>query len=351
MEEHLEISAGIIISAQIPSKLVLAKFDPFFDKMKISIVIPLYNKEKSILRAINSVLNQSEQDFELIVVNDGSTDQSAALVAAKISDNKKIRLFDQENSGASAARNRGVAEAQSDLIAFLDADDEWLPDFIKTILDLRAQFPEGNVFGTLYFFQDQIGRKFLPKTAALFENDARCVLKDFLKFLRIGLPFNSSSFAVSKTAFREIGGFPVGIKYREDVDLWIRLSLKHKIVYCNKPLAIYHQEAENRACELFDYIIDEHYPAKNLARLLRNKEIPEHLKQSAIEYVAKYYLAHARYCLYHGNADKAREYLRVCSGTKIYLINWGLLYVCACIPPLFLHSLIRMKNKIQGTAS
>jgi glycosyltransferase involved in cell wall biosynthesis len=315
----------------------------FLDKMKTSVVIPLYNKEKSILRAINSVLHQSEQDFELIVVNDGSSDQSAALVA-NLSDHKKIRLINQDNAGVSAARNRGIIEAKSELIAFLDADDEWHPDFLKTILEMKSQFPDGSVFSTLYSVQEQTGELTLPNVAPFFESGYRGFIENYLNVIRSVLPFDSSSFAVTKKAFQEIGGFPVGINFGEDVDTFIRLSMRHKIVYINKSLAIYHCDAENRAGDLYYPSMNEYYPVKNLVQMVRAGEIPKHLRQSAIEYIAKSQLSLANSHLYYGNPRQARELIHSCSGTKIFFKKWIVLYLYTFIPPDILMLLIKIKN-------
>lgn len=316
----------------------------------ISVVIPLYNKERSILRTINSVLNQSEQNFELIIINDGSTDQSSAIVAT-ISDNQKIRLINQGNAGASAARNRGIKEAQSTLISFLDADDEWHPDFLKTILELKSEFPDGNVFGTRYSIRRVMGDDISPNMAAFFESESRGLIENYLELIHDILPFNNSSFAVTKKAIEDIGGFPVGVNYGEDVDTWIRLSLKYKMVYVNKSLAVYHHDAENRVCDLHYPSMKEYYPVKNLFQLLRKGEIPPRFRQPAIEYIAKYQLKLANAYLYQDNATQALKLIRSCSGTKRYFGKWIVLYVCAFLPRTFLKLLIKIKNILNGWTS
>ena len=96
----------------------------------ISVVIPLYNKEKQVAHTLQSVLRQTFQDFEIVIVDDGSTDHSVEEVE-KVRDTR-IRLVHQQNAGVSAARNRGISEAKYDLIAFLDADDEWKPEYLET---------------------------------------------------------------------------------------------------------------------------------------------------------------------------------------------------------------------------
>ena len=113
-----------------------------------SIVIPLYNKEKYIARAIKSVLAQTYQEFEIIVINDGCTDNSANEVA--MFDDDRIKIINQVNAGVSAARNRGILEAKQSFIAFLDADDEWYPDYLESIANLQGAYPECQVFATSY---------------------------------------------------------------------------------------------------------------------------------------------------------------------------------------------------------
>jgi hypothetical protein len=184
----------------------------------------------------------------------------------------------------------------------------------------------------------------LPKTAHLFETGYRGVLENFLEIIRIGLPFNSSTFAVAKKAIDEIGGFPMGIKFGEDVDLWIRLSLKHKIAYMNRSLAIYHQDAENRACDLYYPLMDEYFPVKTVIQMLKNREVPNHQRQPALEYIAKSQLELANSYLHYGNMTEVRKIIHTCSGTRIYIKKWFFLYLCSFIPPLVLRFMIKGKN-------
>ena len=114
----------------------------------ISIVIPLFNKASHIKDTIESVLAQSYQNFELIIVNDGSTDNGPKIVR-EIKE-PRILVIDQANAGVSAARNRGIDAAKGDLIAFLDADDLWNPDFLSAIMRLYQRFPWAGLYATAY---------------------------------------------------------------------------------------------------------------------------------------------------------------------------------------------------------
>ena len=130
--------------------------------MKISVVIPLYNKARYVVRAVNSVLSQSYNDFELIIVNDGSTDGGERLIS-DIKD-PRLHLVNQSNAGVSAARNRGINEAAADHIAFLDADDEWKKGFLESMLNLHSKHPNAGLFASAYeiFFPKIEKKKLLP---------------------------------------------------------------------------------------------------------------------------------------------------------------------------------------------
>ena len=106
--------------------------------VRVSVIIPLYNKAPYVRRALDSVAAQTFTDFEVIVVDDGSTDGGAELVAAY--GDSRVRLLRQANAGPGAARNRGIAEARGDILAFLDADDVWLPVFLEESMRLLDRY-------------------------------------------------------------------------------------------------------------------------------------------------------------------------------------------------------------------
>lgn len=204
----------------------------------VSIVIPLYNKERDVGRAISSVLAQSFHDFELIVINDGSTDGSVGVV--RHFDDPRIRLIDQANAGVSAARNRGVVEAQSGLVAFLDADDEWLPGFLATIVRLRDRFPDAGVLATGYRVRDTAGFERNALVRGLPEPQWEGILDDYFAVAaRSEPPICSSSVAVQKGVLGEIGGFPSGVPSGEDLLTWARLAVATPIAYSVEPKAVF----------------------------------------------------------------------------------------------------------------
>ncbi len=215
----------------------------------ISVVIPLYNKEPHVKRAISSVLNQTIQDFEIIVVNDGSTDKSADMV--KSFSDVRIRLINQKNAGVSVARNRGINEAKSELIAFLDSDDEWMPNYLETILRLREKYPDAGLYATslktefvdnVLMDKDERLRKLIPDEGLIL-NYFKVNLKD-ISHKDI---FYTSSVTVPKKVFSELGGFQTGFWWGEDIDMWGRIALKYPIAYSSQVCAIYYQNVVNSA--------------------------------------------------------------------------------------------------------
>lgn len=204
-----------------------------------SVVIPLYNKEQTIERAIRSVLNQTVQDFEIIVVNDGSTDSGLQVVEA-IGDTR-ISVINQENGGVSSARNRGITEATYDLIAFLDADDEWESGFLWTILKLRYKYSQCSVFATRYIIRYQLGKERLAALKGIPDTSWEGILEDYFQLAsQSDPPLCSSAVAVTKQAIVSVGGFPRGVAVGEDLLTWARLALRFSIAYSAYPHSIFH---------------------------------------------------------------------------------------------------------------
>jgi glycosyltransferase involved in cell wall biosynthesis len=210
--------------------------------MKISVVIPLYNKRDTIMRALESVFNQTIQPDEIVVVNDGSTDGSKKIVAEL--NHPLVKLICQPNSGVSAARNRGISEAKCDWIAFLDADDEWLPEFLETIDSLYEMFPHSCVLATTYFIQNHYGQRRNAIIKKLPYKGDKGFLSNYFEVAECSEPpINSSAVVTKKDSLNAIGGFPTGIKSGEDLLTWARLAAKYRIAYSNNPLSVFVQKA------------------------------------------------------------------------------------------------------------
>lgn len=213
--------------------------------MFFSVVIPLYNKERQIADTLRSVFAQTCADYEIIVVDDGSTDGSAAVVESL--HDPRIRLIRQANAGVSAARNLGIAEARGEYIALLDADDEWCPEYLATIAALIRKYPQCDVFATNYSHVDSNGKTFPTILRKLpFDGDDGILYNYFEVASVSSPPICSICITALKEVFQSVGGFPLGIKSGEDLLTWARLAARYKIAYSKKPLAVFKVEGYDR---------------------------------------------------------------------------------------------------------
>lgn len=195
----------------------------------ISVIIPLYNKEHFIKDTIDSVLSQSYDNFELIIVNDGSTDNSVNIIAEF--DDPRINLINQNNLGVSAARNHGLKIAKGDYITFLDADDTWRSGFLKAMFELAQQYPHESVFGAA---QENRPITTLPPGVT--------VVNDFCSYFYC---FCTGSLFFKKEVFENVGFFRQSIQIGEDFDMWLRIACKYNYVYLNEPYLIHPIVTEN----------------------------------------------------------------------------------------------------------
>lgn len=227
------------------------------EQIRFSVIIPLYNKADYILNAVESVLAQTFPFFELIIVNDGSTDDSLLRVQ-QIRDSR-LKVIDQPNRGVSAARNKGVSMALSQYITFLDADDWWHADYLLEMSRLICAFPEAKIYGCQYFWVKN-GK---IKGAINHESAGFMGYIDYCKAYTYAwwMPLHSNSTVIRKAIYDEMGGFKTNLKFGEDFDLWIRIVLKYKVAYLNQPLAYYNQNvvAKDRALGEKCWKKEEHF--------------------------------------------------------------------------------------------
>lgn len=206
----------------------------------ISVIIPLYNKEGSIAQALDSVMAQECQDFEVIVVDDGSTDGGAAVVENY--GDSRIRLVRQDNAGVSAARNKGIEEARGEYVAFLDADDVWLPGFLSEIVALQKEFPQCRAQATNYVFNSN-GVKSPTILRKIPFGGERGVLVNYFEVASCSHPpVWTSAVCIERRLLQEIGGFPVGIKSGEDLLTWARVAVRTDWAYSVRAMAQFNVE-------------------------------------------------------------------------------------------------------------
>lgn len=206
-----------------------------------SVIIPLFNKEKSITSTVESVLNQTYKYFELIIIDDGSTDNSLELVQSF--QDQRIRIVSRPNGGVSSARNFGVSMAKFDIIVFLDADDLWLPEALTEFVFLMAEFPDVDIYAAGFTIREN----------AYFKGDKRYKVEDYfyhssISFAKKGSPLLiTGSVALRKDCFINIGGYNIGYTRGEDLDLWHRMAMRYSIAKSDNIILYYRQDSENRA--------------------------------------------------------------------------------------------------------
>lgn len=241
----------------------------------ISIVIPLYNKELYIADTIKSILNQSYREYEVIVVNDGSHDRGPEIVES-FSDHR-IKLINKINGGVSSARNVGINHANYNFIAFLDADDEWLPNHLEEINNLIMNYADiGDVFVTNFARKYSNGSLKFNRDSDDLKTGIIC---DYFKIVLQKALIHTSCVCVSKNALLDVKGFDERLSRGEDLDLWIRLARKYKIAYSSVVTEYYLQEAVNNSKRKFDieksfaYHIDSNSFQSREDKLLNNRII------------------------------------------------------------------------------
>jgi glycosyltransferase involved in cell wall biosynthesis len=199
----------------------------------ISVIIPTYNAERTILETIKSVQQQTFPDFEIIVINDGSTDKTIELLQ-NIKDNR-LKIFSYENSGLSVARNRGITNASGKYLAFLDADDLWTLDKLELQLAVLQQHPDAGVAYSWTYFMDEQGKSSIPGVSIFFEGDvqANLLVNNFIA--------SGSNPLILREAIESTGEFDPTLKSCEDWDYWLRLAAHWHFVVVPKHQIFYRQ--------------------------------------------------------------------------------------------------------------
>jgi hypothetical protein len=216
--------------------------------MKVSVVIPLYNKAAYIQRALDSIRRQTLADFEVLVIDDGSTDAGPDLVAA--AGDPRIRLIRQANAGPGAARNRGIAEATAPYVAFLDGDDEWLPTFLEeslAVLD-RPGAQAACVTSGFAYFPSGRSAELMWRRRGLRDGTYRLAPGMSPRFVSHLLAFLTAQGTVIRTeVLRRWGGFYSRGRclFGEDSYLWLKVLLNETVAVNLRPLWRYHTEASD----------------------------------------------------------------------------------------------------------
>lgn len=297
-----------------------------------SIVIPLYNKANYIENTLRSVLSQTFTDYEIIVINDGSTDNSVIKVLEF--NDSRIQLYNQKNQGVSVARNLGIEKSAGTLIAFLDADDYWFPNHLEELANLYHDFPNCGIYCSRYKIKNTKNHFQTPHYNGI-SSSFNGIVKDYFFS---NSPFRitwTSCLAIPKEILEKVGGFSSAVTNGQDLELWTKIGIEHQVAITNIITAIYNYDIPNSL-------------AKNNIGLMRlmdfeqfkiaeqkNHSLKKFLDLYRIEYGFRYYT--------FGYRDKADFYLKDVDkhnlGLKIrFLLN---------LPPLSLLFFLKLKNYLK----
>jgi glycosyltransferase involved in cell wall biosynthesis len=276
----------------------------------VSVAIPLYNKAPYIAATVRSALAQSFADFEIIVVDDGSTDHGAGQLR-DLADGRLVTVW-QENSGVSAARNRAMREGRARYVAFLDADDLWHPDHLAHLMELAGRFPNAVLLGNAFA---AVTKSDVPSAAPVLPVNYRLVEDYFAECVSSHAPLHTSSCMVLRARALALGGFPVGSYCGEDLALWIRLAADAPVAVSNFIGCHYRRGIDSLSWNP-SYRNAPDISMRALEEILERPAWPPHRKVAVREYHSRLALAHCLDCLRAGEREQAREYLRLASGSR-----------------------------------
>ena len=270
--------------------------------MKISVIIPTFNRLDLLKRAIDSVLNQSIKPYDIIVVDDGSTDDTSEMIQQKY---KSINLIQQKNSGVSAARNNGIKNAQGDWIALLDSDDEWGENKLEEQVNNLTDNPKYEFCHTNEIWIRngiRVNQKKRHKKYGGFIFD-KC-----LDICRI----SPSSVLFNKNILNHVGWFDEKLPVCEDYDLWLRITADYEILFIDKPLIVKYGGHNDQLSNSVEAI--ERFRIKALQSLLENSDLSKNNRIHAIEMIIKklnIYLKGLVKRKKHDEAKKVAEKIKV----------------------------------------
>ena len=268
---------------------------PFF-----SIIIPLYNKAEFIRETVGYVLEQTFSDFEIVIVDDGSTDDGLT----KISDLKDLRIksFRQKNQGVSVARNKAMEIATGEYYCFLDGDDEWTPNHLESLYNAIQMFPNAGMYCGRY--KTKVGRThFVDCHISHISDDYEGYVQDFFESSFVNRVALTSAVCIKKEVFAEVGGFDKNISSGQDLDYWIRIALIFPVVICKEVTLIYNYLPDNKSLSKTK-IINKTLP--DFSKFANEEKARPNLKK----FLDIYRIEYAMHFHISGNAQKKEFYLK-----------------------------------------
>jgi glycosyltransferase involved in cell wall biosynthesis len=306
----------------------------------VSVAIPLYNKAPFIAATVRSALAQTFTDFEIVVVDDGSTDGGLAQLA----EFRDVRLsvVQQKNAGVGAARTRAMREGRGRYVAFLDADDLWHPRHLAHLMELAERYPAAALFGNKFAEGTKLGA---PSTDAVSPAQYRVVDDYFAECASGRMPLYTSSCMVLRDHALALGGFPAGHYCGEDLALWMRLAVDAPVAVSDFVGCYYRRGIDSLS-------VNSHYrnapdiSMTVLTEILEQKTDWSQGRRSAVlEYYCRLALAHCLDCLRAGDRDKAQTYLSLAAGTRTQRRRLWQARVLAWLPRTFQSEVFRLASR------
>lgn len=315
--------------------------------MKVSIIIPLYNKAPYIKTALETVCFQTYQDWECIIMDDGSTDGSAELAKQIISElaDGRFHLLSQSNAGVAAARNNAVKQSSGELLCFLDADDWWEPEFVEEMVRFTELVPNAGLWASNYIYYKP-GKTHVGVTNVVYDDASHTIFNYPKSYAQgTGMPVWTGAVMMRRSIFDECGGFPFGVRLGEDFLLWARVALRYPVAFLDKPLAYYNNDvpAALRATR------NLHEPQKHMLFLLEpiENEIANLPTALQTDWQRLLSMLRANGLLEYWLDDRYHDL----AAAELEKINWSLLPSSAKQPyqlPIFV---VRFKQKFMRVGS
>lgn len=289
-------------------------------KPRFSVIIPLYNKEREVENTLRSVLAQTLQPLEIVVVDDGSTDNSAEVVERLGS--SLVRLIRQSNAGECAARNRAMSEARGDYFALVDADDGWKPEFLEEVAAMIEEFPDCGIYSTAFDIVSPTGvvRGACPTERGIVENFWQESMTHY-----VTIP---SATVLPRRVVEELGGFPEGMKMGGDQWMWIKIASHYKVCFSPRALCDYSMVASNRSGAIYT-------PERCPNDLMQFLTPPYALREENFwraEFIAKCAIGKALTLTAKGDAEFGRRTVRDFGYTRHYRRGWWKLRLLLLLP-------------------
>lgn len=313
----------------------------------ISVIIPVYNGEKFIREAINCVLRQTFQAWELIIVNDGSKDNTAAVLESCCTD-PRIRVIHQKNGGVSAARNTAIAAACGSHIALLDADDLWHPNHLEVLAKLIAQYPDAGLIAT--YAEVEMANGQIIRSCEFFEGKPETLyLPDFFQIYaedKRAKTYNACSTCFLREAAVRAGGFKVGCKIGEDLALSLWISAYYPTVLTAKVTAVY-RKANSVATKDVSFDPDWFF-FDEVASILNDPRIPQTKRLNIQRVMDWFQMRRSRHYMIDGRRKEAIKAYRAIHGNRELRKDLFLTRLLLCMPHRLVRKIFAMRWRTQA---